>query len=313
MHSCSPGCAGRLPAARNLTPALVALVAVALGSCRGNDRAAALQPTTPATLTAHDDTWGFGSRSESFVMARGHSVTLRVTGTPGERARLLASLTPPPAPPPELNGVPVAVDPSRFLVLLDSVIPPSGELSLATTTPSGAATGDQVYLQATLDNGTSGGARLSPGLTLTVIDRVLEPIQQEVLTRHPLGQTAEGGIVILRNATAWTAFWAEHNAGLTALPPLPSVDFTRDVVVAAYAGTRASGGYALEVLAVRREASPAGIRTLVDTEETRPGPGCSVPLFVSRPSYLARVPLALAAPAAADAREERQVRLLTCE
>lgn len=42
--------------------------------------------------------------------------------------------------------------------------------------------------------------------------------------------------VVLRDAAAFAALWAEHSAGRVPAPALPKVDFSRDMVLAAFAG-----------------------------------------------------------------------------
>ena len=51
----------------------------------------------------------------------------------------------------------------------------------------------------------------------------------------------------LRDAAALRKLWQAHNAGVSPTPPVPDVDFSKEMVIAAFAGTRNSGGYALSV------------------------------------------------------------------
>lgn len=42
--------------------------------------------------------------------------------------------------------------------------------------------------------------------------------------------------VVIRDAASWAALWAEHNAERTPVPPLPSVDFSQQMLVGIFAG-----------------------------------------------------------------------------
>ena len=64
------------------------------------------------------------------------------------------------------------------------------------------------------------------------------------LHRHYSGIGTRQRLVI-RSATAWQGIWDDIVEGVSPKPSLPPVDFTREMVVVASMGGRATGGYAI--------------------------------------------------------------------
>src|SRR5215470_16966140 len=58
--------------------------------------------------------------------------------------------------------------------------------------------------------------------------------------------------IVARSQTDWAALWSRHMRIQIAPPPAPSVDFSRDMVVALFMGERPTGGYAIEVMRIER-------------------------------------------------------------
>ena len=58
--------------------------------------------------------------------------------------------------------------------------------------------------------------------------------------------------IVVRSQNEWTALWSRHMRAPSAPPPPPSVDFSRDMVVALFMGERPTGGYAIEVTQIER-------------------------------------------------------------
>jgi hypothetical protein len=89
---------------------------------------------------------------------------------------------------------------------------------------------------------------------------------------------------IVRTRAEWATLWASLYAGMPA-PPLPSVDFARDVVVFATLGSRPTGGFDLDVVGTRR----AGDDLDVVLVETVPAPDCMQTQAESAPTVAARI------------------------
>ena len=94
-----------------------------------------------------------------------------------------------------------------------------------------------------------------------------------------IGQWSSSGIstperLVIRDDSSYARFWGRLGAG-----DRPSVDFTRDVVIAVAAGQRQTGGHSIAVSRVIR----AGPGLAVEAVETVPGQGCLVTQTVTQP------------------------------
>ena len=88
----------------------------------------------------------------------------------------------------------------------------------------------------------------------------------------------------LRDAAALRKLWQAHNAGVSPTPPVPEVDFSKEMVIAAFAGTRKSGGYVLSVS--RITVYPDRIE--IDLSLTQPGSDCMVTEALTQPFVFAK-------------------------
>ena len=117
------------------------------------------------------------------------------------------------------------------------------------------------------------------------------PYGGQPLQIRRIGQYVASGIttparLIIRDDSSYARFWASLGAG-----DRPAVDFSRDIVIAAAAGQRATGGNAIAVERVTR----AGDGLAVEVVETSPGAGCMTTQALTQPVDVVVV-------AAADAR-----------
>jgi hypothetical protein len=92
--------------------------------------------------------------------------------------------------------------------------------------------------------------------------------------------------VVARDDAAWKDLWQRMHAGFVPAPPLPSIDFERDVAVAVFAGERPTAGYAIEVAAAER----AGPDLVLTIREKRPPPGAILAQTITHPYHVVRVP-----------------------
>ena len=105
---------------------------------------------------------------------------------------------------------------------------------------------------------------------------------------------------MIRDDSSYARFWASLGAGQR-----PAVDFSRDIVIAAATGQRATGGHAIAVERVTR----TGDGLAVEVVETTPGPGCVATQALTQPVDVVVV-------AAADARTwsfSDQTRAQACQ
>lgn len=92
--------------------------------------------------------------------------------------------------------------------------------------------------------------------------------------------------LVVRDAESWRAQWDALNREMRPQPPLPTVDFAREMVVIAALGARGSGGWSIVVdSAVWR-----GGTTAIYLRRLAPGRGCFTTAAVSSPVDVVRVP-----------------------
>jgi hypothetical protein len=101
-----------------------------------------------------------------------------------------------------------------------------------------------------------------------------------------IGQWTRTGInearrLIIRDANAWAAFWSELGVG-----DRPSVDFSRDLVIAVAAGQRPTGGHEITVSRVTESKG----ELQVEVVETTPGPNCMTTASLTQPVDVVVVP-----------------------
>ncbi len=117
------------------------------------------------------------------------------------------------------------------------------------------------------------------------------PYGGQLLQMRRIGQWSSSGItaparMVIRDDSSYARFWAGLGAG-----DRPLVDFTRDVVIAAAAGQRMTGGHSIAVDRVTR----TGEGLAVEVVETLPRPECLTTQTLTQPVDMVVV-------AAADAR-----------
>ena len=100
--------------------------------------------------------------------------------------------------------------------------------------------------------------------------------------KGPTSAIDEPRQVTVRSAAEWVALWKEHGANA----PLPAVDFSREMVVGVFSGTRPTAGYGVGIL---RAAGDSGA-LIVEYVETRPSPDSITAQILTAPYHLAAMP-----------------------
>lgn len=90
---------------------------------------------------------------------------------------------------------------------------------------------------------------------------------------------------VVRDSAHWARAWATAFTRQTPVPPLPAVDFARDMIVVAALGTRPTGGYDIAIEGVAPEAGGAGVRVAT----TAPGDDCVTTQAITEPVVMVRV------------------------
>lgn len=109
------------------------------------------------------------------------------------------------------------------------------------------------------------------------------------LPLRPVAQGAHSSINerrqrVVRTAAEWNKLWAEHSALSSDKTP-PAVDFSKEMVLAVFLGTRTSGGYSVKIT----DARVVGRKLVVSAQETAPGPGRIRSHVITTPFAMAAV------------------------
>ncbi|MBK7875088.1 MAG: protease complex subunit PrcB family protein [Planctomycetes bacterium] len=91
---------------------------------------------------------------------------------------------------------------------------------------------------------------------------------------------------VIRTAEDWYRLWIDHHSNVVPVPLPPKVDFTREMVLCVAVGQRPTGGYGVRITRTYLE----GGRLHVEAHETRPPQGAIVPMVLSQPYEMVRVP-----------------------
>jgi VWFA-related protein len=108
------------------------------------------------------------------------------------------------------------------------------------------------------------------------------PVPFTTLNSDAMSGIDRGEQVVVRTPVEWEALWRRHAAGR----PLPAVDFSRDMVVGVFLGSRPSGGFGVQITSTER----VGDVLVVKWSEQTPAPGQMAAQVMTAPSFLATVP-----------------------
>jgi PrcB C-terminal len=122
------------------------------------------------------------------------------------------------------------------------------------------------------------------GITLFVGLAVLQAVVPPV---RSLDKGTRSVIVVARQVTirdqdAWTALWQEHAASR----PRPAVDFSSEMVVGVFLGTRPTAGFAAEIMGYRA----ADGDLVIQYRESAPPRGAITAQVLTSPFHLVVVP-----------------------
>lgn len=92
--------------------------------------------------------------------------------------------------------------------------------------------------------------------------------------------------LVLRSASEWSALWAVHASPQLPPAPLPAVDFSRDEVIAVFAGSQPNGCHGVEILAVADGDTDRRVTVL----QSGPPPGAICTQQVVTPAHMIVLP-----------------------
>jgi hypothetical protein len=87
---------------------------------------------------------------------------------------------------------------------------------------------------------------------------------------------------VARTQAEWTALWKAHEYDR----PAPAIDFTKEMVVAVFMGSRPTAGFAIEIVSVAERSG--GL--VVTYKETKPAEGAITAQMLTAPYHIAAVP-----------------------
>jgi protease stability complex PrcB-like protein len=87
---------------------------------------------------------------------------------------------------------------------------------------------------------------------------------------------------VVRTPAEWTALWRAHDYDT----PAPAVDFSREMVVAVFMGSRPTAGYTVEIVSVKE----AGGSLVVSYREQSPARDALTAQVLTAPFHIAAVP-----------------------
>ena len=87
---------------------------------------------------------------------------------------------------------------------------------------------------------------------------------------------------VARNAAEWKGLWQGHSPDR----PQPQVDFTREMVLAVFAGSRPTAGFGVEIVGTAEKNGTL----VVQYRETRPSPDAIIAQIITSPYHIVAVP-----------------------
>ena len=88
--------------------------------------------------------------------------------------------------------------------------------------------------------------------------------------------------VTIRTPSEWKALWKDH----APTESLPAVDFSKNMVVGVFLGTKPSAGHDVEIIGTRHESADL----IVEYVQKQPAPGTMTAQMLTEPYHLVSVP-----------------------
>lgn len=108
------------------------------------------------------------------------------------------------------------------------------------------------------------------------------PPEVRTLVKGPMSEIEAPRQAAVRSATEWSALWKTHDPR----GPMPAVDFSREMVVAVFSGSRPTGGFGVEII---RAVGNSGT-LVVEYVETGPSRDAVASQILTAPYHLAAIP-----------------------
>ena len=118
-------------------------------------------------------------------------------------------------------------------------------------------------------------------VALAAPQAVLEELTPTTIAQGTDSAITEPRQVVARTTDEWRALWSAHSSGA-----LPSVDFSRAIVVGIFLGSRPTPGYRVTVVGATAKDATAVVRFVED----RPDQDAILPQVLTTPFHLVTLP-----------------------
>ena len=133
------------------------------------------------------------------------------------------------------------------------------------------------------DPGTDSSPETAAEIPADATQLAFDPLE-EVST--PISAIVDRRRLVIRDAAAWEAFWADFAAQVQPRPAPPDVDFSTQMVIAATMGQRTTGGYTISV----EEVAEKDGTLYAAVQEVTPGVLCITTDVITAPAVAVLVP-----------------------
>lgn len=94
----------------------------------------------------------------------------------------------------------------------------------------------------------------------------------------------EGERLLVRTERTWKEVWNIHTRRRTPKPPLPVINFKKEMVIAVFRSERQTSGYQVEITGIEKK----GSEIVVTIKETSPQPGNIVMPILTQPYHIVK-------------------------
>lgn len=127
---------------------------------------------------------------------------------------------------------------------------------------------------------------LSSVITLWTVAALAAGAPFSTIEQGSVSGIAKPTALVIKSEKEWQALWARHAAVRAPTPDPPQIDFSREMVIAVFAGERTTGGVTVEVTAI--DVSSGAIRATY--QESGPPPDSILTQALTQPYHLVITP-----------------------
>jgi hypothetical protein len=117
-------------------------------------------------------------------------------------------------------------------------------------------------------------------LAAALLQAVVPPARS--LDKGSMSAVSAARQVTVRDRDEWASLWRAHGSNR----PLPDVDFSREMVLGVFMGSRPTAGFAVEIVGYRE----TGDTVVVQYRETTPAPDAITAQVIVSPYHLVAIP-----------------------